>query len=71
MATIGGGGGNVIGTENAVYATGTIYSVIAGGSVNTILGRFAAIGGGESNAVVSSLGAIGGGKLNTASGMGR
>ena len=67
--TIGGGGGNVVGVDDA-DATNQTYATIGGGKNNTASGAYATVGGGLAHLASSLVSTIGGGDSNTASGIG-
>jgi hypothetical protein len=64
--TVGGGGGNRAGSDDAVPSN-SHYATIAGGQDNRALAQYATVGGGAFNAA-SGEGTVGGGRGNTASG---
>lgn len=63
--TIGGGGNNRAGSDDADPTTAT-YATVAGGLNNQAKGTRATIGGGRDNVVTGLLGTISGGSTNTA-----
>ncbi len=67
FATIGGGWGNVTGTDDG-YLNLDTASVVAGGIENEARAGLSAIGGGRDNIAGGDLSAIGGGMKNQASG---
>ena len=66
--TVGGGGDNVAGVDDADTNNQT-YATVSGGEGNTATGNWAAIGGGFSNTASGAHSALGGGIFNTTSGV--
>jgi hypothetical protein len=67
--SIGGGGGNRVGTDNA-FTNDAVFSTVSGGSGNSASGSYAAIGGGLTNIASNAVCTVSGGRANIAKGIG-